>query len=182
MRPRPPAASTALAAHRVEPGAGEPEHHVSDPDSLRRLLDALDRLPVRALVTLGPAVPATALEPPPNVELVAWRPHCEVLPRADLVVTHGGHGTVATALRYGVPVLCLPMERDQRDVAARARGHHAGLVASTDASVPTLRALIARGVQDVALRDGARRLAAAMAGDDPRAAVREVIAVTSRPA
>jgi UDP:flavonoid glycosyltransferase YjiC (YdhE family) len=144
---------------------------------LRRLLGALDGLPVRALVTLGPAVHATALQPPPNVEVVAWLAHGEVLPKADLVVTHGGHGTVASALRYGVPVLCLPMGRDQFDVAAPVRWRRAGLVGSADASVSDLRALIARGVHDATLHDGARQIATAMARDDPDAAVREITAV-----
>jgi UDP:flavonoid glycosyltransferase YjiC (YdhE family) len=144
---------------------------------LHRLLGALDGLPVRALVTLGPAVQATALQPPPNVDVVAWLPHHEVLPKTDLVVTHGGHGTVASALRYGVAVLCLPMGRDQLDVAARVRWRHAGLVGSADAAVPELRGLIARGVHDATLHDGARQIATAMARDDPDAAVREITAV-----
>ncbi len=144
---------------------------------LRRLLAALEGLRLRAVVTLGPAVPATALRPPANVALAACLPHHQMLPQADLVVTHGGHGTVASALRYGVPLVCLPMGRDQRDVAARVQWRHAGLVGSASAPVQALRAWIERGVQDEALRDGARRLGAAMAGDDPHAAVREVLAV-----
>jgi UDP:flavonoid glycosyltransferase YjiC (YdhE family) len=141
---------------------------------LRRLLQALGGLPVRAVVTLGPAVRESALQPPSNVDVVAWLPHHEVLPGADLVVTHGGHGTVASALRHGVPVLCLPMGRDQLDVATRAQWRRAGLVASADASVPTLRALVARGLQDQELHAGARRVSAEMAHDDPEAATREV--------
>ena len=40
-------------------------------------------------------------------------PHGEVLPHASLVVTHAGMGTVMSALSHGVPLLCLPLGRDQ---------------------------------------------------------------------
>lgn len=41
----------------------------------------------------GPAVAADAIRAPANVTVVASAPHHEVMRRADLVVTHGGHGT-----------------------------------------------------------------------------------------
>ncbi len=144
---------------------------------LRKILLALGGLPVRGLVTLGPAVAELALHPPANVELSAWVPHERILPEVDLVVTHAGHGTVMAALRHGVPVLCLPMGRDQRDVAARAAWHGAGVIGSAADSVEKLRRRIAGAVRDRALREHARLLAVSMARDDPEAAPRELEAV-----
>jgi MGT family glycosyltransferase len=85
---------------------------------LARIVAALGRLPVRALVTTGGAVTYDG-DPPDNVEVVPWVSHSEVLPRTDLVITHGGLGTIMTALAFGVPLLCVPIGRDQHANAAR---------------------------------------------------------------
>lgn len=50
---------------------------------------------------------------------LAWH---EVLPRAQLIVHHGGIGTVAEAWAAQVPQLMLPVAFDQFDNAERARG------------------------------------------------------------
>ena len=54
-------------------------------------------------------------------------PHSEVLRHASAVVTHAGHGTVLKALAAGVPVVAIPLGRDQLDNAARVAHHGAGL-------------------------------------------------------
>ena len=38
-----------------------------------------------------------------------------ILPESTVVITHAGHGTVLKALAAGVPLVCVPMGRDQRD-------------------------------------------------------------------
>jgi UDP:flavonoid glycosyltransferase YjiC (YdhE family) len=141
---------------------------------LERVVEALARLPVRAVVTCGPAIPPSQLPAAHNVWIIAAAPHCELLPTTDLVITHGGHGTVSTALRHGVPVLCLPMGRDQREVASRAEWHGAGVSTPATTSVPRLRRLIRMALDDSSLRVAAGQLAARMAGDDPDIAVREL--------
>jgi UDP:flavonoid glycosyltransferase YjiC (YdhE family) len=141
---------------------------------LARVVAALAGLPVRAVVTCGPAIEPSQLPAAPNVRLVAAMPHHELLPTTDLVITHGGHGTVSTALRHGVPVLCMPMGRDQREVAARVVWHGAGVRAPVNTSVPRLRRVIQRALDDSGLRVAAERLAARMADDDPDVAVREL--------
>jgi MGT family glycosyltransferase len=96
--------------------------------SLQRVIDALGMLPVRAVVTTGPALDLWALQPRANVTVVPSAPHRKVLQQAALVVTHGGHGTVIKALAAGVPMVVLPHGRDQSDVAARVMSRGAGLV------------------------------------------------------
>lgn len=141
---------------------------------LERVVAALDGLPVRAVVTCGPALDPGRLPTVSNVRVVASAPHHELLPTCDLVITHGGHGTVSAALRHGVPVLCLPMGRDQREVAARAVWHGAGISASVRSHSGRLHRLIASALDDPNLRVAARRLAARMAADDSDVAVREL--------
>jgi hypothetical protein len=101
-------------------------------DLLRRVVRALGTLPVRALVTTGPAA-GLDRDLPDNVEVSDWTPHAEVLPRTALLVTHAGLGTVMIGLAHGVPLLCLPMGRDQHGNAARVSKLGAGLVLSADA-------------------------------------------------
>jgi MGT family glycosyltransferase len=88
-------------------------------DLARRVLEALDGLRVRCLLTSGPALNLDGIRIPPNVEACGFVPHAAVLPHADLVVTHAGLGTVHAALASGVPLLCIPDGRDQNDNAAR---------------------------------------------------------------
>ena len=99
------------------------QNHV---ECLQRITDALGSLPVRGLVTTGPAVEPDAIRAPANVAVVASAPHSEVLPQADLVVTHGGHGTVIKTLAAGVPLVILHHGRDQADNAARVTTRGAG--------------------------------------------------------
>jgi len=64
-------------------------------DTVRRVIAALGTLPVRALVTAGPALDAADFGAPPNVVVAPYVPHREVFPRAALVITHGGHADLA---------------------------------------------------------------------------------------
>lgn len=72
-----------------------------------RTLEALSHCDCRVLVTAGPAEIDPAIVPD-NAVVTGRVPHNEVLPIAALTVTHAGHGTVITSLKYGVPLLCLP--------------------------------------------------------------------------
>lgn len=93
---------------------------------LRKLIRALDELDVRALVTTGPAIDPALFDAPNDVAIRQFIPHQDVMPEADLVITHAGHGTVIRALAAGVPMICIPLGRDQYDVAARVVWRGAG--------------------------------------------------------
>lgn len=141
---------------------------------LERIIEAIADLPVHAVVTCGPAIDPTQLPAPPNVQVIASAPHHELLPSTDLVITHAGHGTVITALKHGVPVLCLPMGRDQRDIAARVAWHGAGIRTPAKTSAKRLRHLIAEALATPSLVAAAERLATNLAGDDLDLAVHEL--------
>jgi MGT family glycosyltransferase len=122
---------------------------------LRRIVDALAALPVRAIATTGHGIDPAAVPAPENVDVVRAAPHREVLREAQLVVTHCGHGTTLKALAAGVPIVGLPMGRDQLDVAARLV--HAGAGVRLDQSAPPTE--IAAAIRDV-LADDRYRAAA----------------------
>jgi UDP:flavonoid glycosyltransferase YjiC (YdhE family) len=56
---------------------------------------------------------------PGNVKACGYLPFSEVLPRAALLVYHGGIGTLAQTIRAGIPHLVVPNGHDQFDNAWR---------------------------------------------------------------
>jgi UDP:flavonoid glycosyltransferase YjiC (YdhE family) len=136
--------------------------------ALRRVVDALGELPVRAVVTLGPALAAGRLPAPANVHVCASAPHGPLMREAAVVVTHAGHGSVVRALAAGAPLLCMPMGRDQNDNAARVTARGAGLTLPPDAPTSEIRAAIGRLLDEDGFRDAAARLGTAIADDAER--------------
>jgi MGT family glycosyltransferase len=125
---------------------------------LRNVVEALAGLPVRALVTTGPAA-APPSSPRPGVRIVGAAPHTQVLPEADLVVTHGGHGTVIKALAAGRPCLVMPLGRDQPDNAARVAAHRAGMSLRSSARPRRIAAAVTRLLEDHSYAEAAQELA-----------------------
>ena len=134
-------------------------------DVLQRAATALGELPVRGLVTTGPAIPAGSIEAPANVTVVERAPHSEVLRHASAVVTHAGHGTVIKALAAGVPVVAMPLGRDQLDNAARVVHHGAGLKLKPKASGDAIASAVKRVLEEPSFAANAERLAAAIASE-----------------
>ncbi len=134
-------------------------------DLLRRTIAALGTLPVRALVTLGPALDPAAFEAPGNVHVVRSAPHGALFAKAALFVTHGGHGSVIRPLMAGLPLLILPGLRDQRDNAMRVTARGAGLMLERDASPEKIAAAVQTLLEEPAYREAAARLGAAIATD-----------------
>jgi len=85
---------------------------------INRTLQALSRCDCRVLVTAG-SVETDPITVPENATVVGRVPHDEIMPKAALTVTHAGHGTVMTSLKYGVPLLCLPNPVADQPILAR---------------------------------------------------------------
>ena len=122
---------------------------------LRRAGQALGALPVRGLITTGRAIDPAEVHAPGNVLVVQTAPHAEVLNQAGVVITHAGHGTVLKSLAAGVPLVCVPQGRDQKDNAARVVRLGAGVRVGKRASA----AVIAAAVSEVLNHDHYRRAA-----------------------
>jgi MGT family glycosyltransferase len=130
--------------------------------TLRRIVEALSKLPVRGLVTLGVALSPSEVPGADNVLVVPSAPHAQVLPHASLLVTHCGHGTTIKGLAAGLPILCVPMGRDQNDTAARVVHHGAGIRIKRTASTARIARAVETLLREPSYRQGAARLAQAI--------------------
>ncbi len=101
--------------------------HDSDNHLVRMALKALAEEPVRVVATTNRVVPQRPIAVPPNAVLVDWLSYGQLMPAASLVVSHGGHGTVARALGAGTPVLVCPIIGDMSETAMRVSWAKAGL-------------------------------------------------------
>lgn len=126
--------------------------------TLQRVIDAMGTLPVRAIVTAGPAVDVRTLRPVSNVTVVSSAPHRQILPHASVVITHGGHGTVVKALAAGVPLVLLPHGRDQGDTSVRVSSLGAGVTLSRSARPTAIARAVRLVIQEVSYRKAAQRL------------------------
>jgi MGT family glycosyltransferase len=133
-------------------------------DLLQRCVDAVALLPVRAIVTTGPSIDPASVRAGDNTQVVRYAPHAEILPSTSLVITHAGLGTTMAALGNGVPLLCVPMGRDQFFNAEQAQNLGAGrmLMPGADASriADAAREMLADGSYQAA----AKRMANAING------------------
>jgi UDP:flavonoid glycosyltransferase YjiC (YdhE family) len=101
--------------------------HDSRNHLVRTALEALAEEPVRVVATTNRVVPQRPIEVPGNAILVDWLSYDQVMPAASLVISHGGHGTVARALAAGTPLLISPFIGDMSETAMRISWAKAGL-------------------------------------------------------
>jgi MGT family glycosyltransferase len=125
--------------------------------TLQRLCDACAQLDIEAVVTTGPMISPEDLDTSENVTAIGFVNHDEILPEADLLVTHAGHGTVAAGLKYGVPMLCIPFGRDQDLNADRVQTLGLGTVLDPDAPTDVLRRAVRDMLDDDPLKKRAKQ-------------------------
>ena len=132
------------------------------PKLYRDAIDALSVLPIRLLVTVGRDQDPAALGPvAPNVHVARWIPQADILPHADVLICHGGSGTVTGTLAAGVPAVVVPFIADQYHNARRVSELGAGVMLEAEDIVrlpDAVRALLADG----SYREAAGRVAAEM--------------------
>src|SRR5436305_1888886 len=133
--------------------------------TLRNAIKALGALPVRGIVTTGPALNPKEFAAPENVVICPSIPHSQILPFTDAMITHGGHGSVVRALAHGVPLILIPMGRDQNDTAARVVYHGAGIRLSAEASVEVISQALERVLKSCSYCKAAKCLGHAIRRD-----------------
>ena len=123
----------------------------ADVELMRRLVSVLAETRHRYVVSKGPR--AEELDLPDNMWGEARVPQTNVIPRCDLVITHGGNNTTTEALHFGKPMIVLPLFWDQYDNAQRVNELGFGVRLPTYAfEDDELRSAVDRLVADERLR------------------------------
>jgi UDP:flavonoid glycosyltransferase YjiC (YdhE family) len=140
----------------------DPEHRL-----LRSALEGLADAPVRVLATWNRRPPPVPVDVPANARLVEWVSYSRTMPRCDLVLCHGGHGTTVRALADGCRVVVAPASGDMNENAARV--DWAGVGARLPwrfVSPGTVRLAVERALADERMGERVRALAAWSAEHD----------------
>jgi MGT family glycosyltransferase len=134
-----------------------------DVELMRTLIGTLADAPYRIVVSKGPQ--HDQLELAGNMTGAEFLPQVSVLPHVDLVITHGGNNTVTEALRFGKPMILLPLFWDQYDNAQRINEMGYGIRLDTYAHEPEeLTSAIGRLLDDATLATRLNAMSARLAG------------------
>jgi UDP:flavonoid glycosyltransferase YjiC (YdhE family) len=142
---------------------------------LRASLQGLAGEPVRVIATYNGREPG-AIDVPDNAVLVPWLSYSRTMPGCDLVVCHGGHGTLMRAFASGCPVVVVPAAGDMAENAARVDRAGLGVRLPLRFSTPAgVRLAVRRALRRSVLRTRADAAAAWIAAHDgPARAAEEV--------
>ncbi|NKI20684.1 glycosyltransferase family 1 protein [Paenibacillus dendritiformis] len=79
-----------------------------------------------AIINIGSTKEIDINSPSPsNILITDYAPQLEILKKADLVLTHGGYGTIKECIAFAVPMIVFPCIYDQPGNAARVE--HKGI-------------------------------------------------------
>jgi UDP:flavonoid glycosyltransferase YjiC (YdhE family) len=134
----------------------------NDVERFRALLAAFAPVDCEVVMTVGSDVDPSAVGPvPPNAIVRSYVPQAEILPRADVVVAHGGSGSTFGSLAHGCPIVFLPQGADQFENANAVTATGAGVtILPGDVSTAALRQALEGVLGDGSFADAARTLAA----------------------
>ena len=143
--------------------ASEGTVHVLSPFLLKAAAQGLAGLPMQVILTTGGNREPAELDLgpiAPNVHVVRWVSHTELLPHLDVMITTGGSATVQTTLRAGVPLIIVPTEWDKPDIARRVVETGAGIRLAPGQCTPQrLRAAVEEVLGNPSFRQNAKRMA-----------------------
>ncbi|MGZ8635087.1 MAG: glycosyltransferase [Solirubrobacteraceae bacterium] len=149
----------------------DPSHEL-----LRATLRGLAGLPVRVLAAWNRRPLGEPIDVPANARLVDWLSYARTMPLCDVVVTHGGHGTLARALASGCAVVVVPAAGDMNESAARIDWAGVGVRVPRRLCAPgPVRMAVERALAEPGLRERARALATWAREHDPPARAAELI-------
>jgi UDP:flavonoid glycosyltransferase YjiC (YdhE family) len=147
---------------------------MSGVSNLRVVIEALGGMDVDVVLAAGKADLTDLGELPANARSVGYLPLSAFLPTCAAIVHHGGSGTTAAPLFYGVPQLVLPAFADNPMSAQRVADRGVGLShdpATVD--VATVTSMVGRLLSEDAFRVAAAQVRAEMATQPSPSAVLE---------
>ncbi len=151
----------------------------ADTALMQRLCDALADTPHRYIVSKGPQHDEIELRD--NQWGGEYLPQPLLMPRCDLVITHGGNNTTTECLHHGLPMVLLPLFWDQYDNAQRMDDLGLGVRLPTYAWEPAdLTGAIDRMLADADAADRLRAISARVQSDPGRVRAAELIERVAR--
>lgn len=134
---------------------------ISGTTSLAVVIEALAALDVEVVLASGSADLSDLGQLPANVRSVGYLPLSTFLPSCSLLIHHGGSGTTAAPLFYGIPQLVLPSFADNPLSAQRVVDGGVGL--QHDPKIidgPIIRSLVGRLLDEPQFAASAARVRA----------------------
>jgi zeaxanthin glucosyltransferase len=122
---------------------------------IRTVIDAVAARPEwQLLVSLGSRMePEEFMPVASQVHLTRWAPQLQILSRASVMITHAGAGATKECIINGVPMLAVPLMRDQFDSADRIVHHGLGLRADVArVNAPEVSSMLEQLLADEACR------------------------------
>ncbi|AXK36634.1 glycosyl transferase [Streptomyces armeniacus] len=111
------------------------------------------------VLTLGKGADAAELGLADHLEAHSFLPHPQVLPHAEVLVTHGGPGSVTEALHYGTPMVIVPQTPETRFNAQHVTELGLGTaILPEDLTAHGLRAAVDELAKDTRVRDNVARV------------------------
>ncbi len=155
-------------------------------DLFSRVIAGVRNRPVNVVVTVGRHLDPEELGPQPaNVRIERYISQSLLLPHCDVVVSHGGSGSVIGALAHGLPSVVIPMGADQPNNAARCQALGVGWVLDAIGATPhDVRDAVSVVLADPAYRRAAERISdeiAALPGTAHALALLERLSAEKRP-
>jgi UDP:flavonoid glycosyltransferase YjiC (YdhE family) len=139
-------------------------------------LEALEDEPVRLVATMSRKGWEWPGKLPANAVITDWVSYPQLMPRTELVVCCGGHGTVARGLAEGIPLLVCPPGADMAENGARVAWAEAGLVLPGRLLTPApLRWSVRRVLGDPRFASAAEAIAAWARTNDGAAVGAELV-------
>jgi UDP:flavonoid glycosyltransferase YjiC (YdhE family) len=111
----------------------------------------------------------------PHFAVVRDAPQLALLKRTDLMLTHGGLGSIKECIYFGVPMVVFPGSSDQIGNAARVAHHQLGVVGDLRrSSAADIRSLVTQVTSSAAIRANVARMQQAFVEADRDQAIRAV--------
>ena len=99
-----------------------------NPDFYEKCFIAFRDLDLLIVLSVGNKINLAELKDiPANFIVKSYLPQLEVLAQCDVFITHGGMNSVHEGLCYGVPLIVIPQQEEQRMVAQRVQQAGAGI-------------------------------------------------------
>lgn len=147
------------------------------PRILEDVIEIADNLEIQSVIATTTVLPEREGNDAGRVLLTPHVPAHLVNPLADIAITHGGAGTVQTAIHSGTPLVGIPMHLEQTGNLSLVTRQRAGLMLSKwDLNRRSLGRALERLLSDASLRENMLRLKALQdTVDGPAIAAREIV-------